>query len=375
MKNLFASLCLFALVANYAVADIKITFDETPSFDKIIVSHNPIKNMLKAKSEQELGVINDTINISNNSATITTNLSEPEYFLISSSDNGNRLAKLYIAPNENLNVNLTSLDGEYSALVSGTELMDGIEYMSAKAKPYEEILIAIQQGTNTSDNFEEVLAKYYSTFTDFLDNNPDNTATTFALLNTSGETFLKYYSLLGENVKKSILYPFVEQQHKATLRQVEAERLQNEMQNGTYTAPDFSLPNMNGEIVRLSDFKGKWVVLDFWGSWCKWCIKGFPEMKEAYKRHTGKVEFIGIDCGDTKERWINAVNKYELPWINLYNDTENVTENRPDQNYAIQGYPTKIIISPEGKIAKIVTGEDPQFYTDLDNLLKAGSIN
>ena len=52
-----------------------------------------------------------------------------------------------------------------------------------------------------------------------------------------------------------------------------------------------------------------------------------------------------------------------------YNDNS-VQDGRPDQTYAIQGYPTKIIVSPEGKIAKIVTGEDPQFYTDLDNLLQ-----
>ena len=72
---------------------------------------------------------------------------------------------------------------------------------------------------------------------------------------------------------------------------------------------------------------------------------------------------------DSVEDWKAAVSKYQIPWVNVYNDSS-VKEGRPDQTYAVQGYPTKIIINPEGKIAKIVTGEDPQFYTDLDNFLQ-----
>ena len=41
-------------------------------------------------------------------------------------------------------------------------------------------------------------------------------------------------------------------------------------------APDFTLNDINGKPLSLSDLKGKWVILDFWGSWCPWCIKGFP---------------------------------------------------------------------------------------------------
>ena len=147
-------------------------------------------------------------------------------------------------------------------------------------------------------------------------------------------------------------------------------RQQKELESGNTQAPEFSLPGLNGNLISLADYRGKWVILDFWGSWCGWCIKGFPKMKEYYAKFADKVEFIGIDCGDTLEQWKSAVKKYEIPWVNVYNDSANQSPDRVDLAYGIQGFPTKIIISPDGKIKRIIVGEDPQFYTDLESFLK-----
>ena len=87
-------------------------------------------------------------------------------------------------------------------------------------------------------------------------------------------------------------------------------------------------------------------------------------MKNYYEKYKGKMEILGIDCRDTEEKWKAAVTKYELPWLHVRN------EETPDVSllYAVQGYPTKIVIDPEGKIAKIVVGESPAFYEYLDEL-------
>jgi thiol-disulfide isomerase/thioredoxin len=132
------------------------------------------------------------------------------------------------------------------------------------------------------------------------------------------------------------------------------------------SAPDFTLNDINGNPLSLSSLRGKYVVLDFWGSWCVWCIKGIPEMKKYYEKYQGKFEILGIDCNDSEEKWKAAVKKYELPWLHVYNtETSGVLE-----KYEIQGFPTKIVISPEGNIVKTVIGEDPAFYTFLDQLFK-----
>ncbi len=131
-------------------------------------------------------------------------------------------------------------------------------------------------------------------------------------------------------------------------------------------APDFRLPDLDGRMVRLSDFRGKWVVIDFWGSWCGWCIKGFPALKDAYAKYGDRIVIIGVDCNDTKERWRAAVKIYELPWLNLYNG--NGAELY--KAYGIQGFPTKAIISPEGEIVDFTVGEDPSFFTRLASFVK-----
>ena len=131
-------------------------------------------------------------------------------------------------------------------------------------------------------------------------------------------------------------------------------------------APDFTLNDINGQPLKLSSLRGKYVILDFWGSWCGWCIKGFPKMKEYYQKYAGKFEILGIDCNDSEEKWKAAVAKYELPWLHVYNtDNSGVLE-----QYAIQGFPTKIIVGPDGKIMHTIIGEDPAFYTLLDKLFQ-----
>ena len=129
-------------------------------------------------------------------------------------------------------------------------------------------------------------------------------------------------------------------------------------------APDFTLEDINGKPFTLSSLRGQWVVLDFWGSWCVWCIRGIPDMKKYYEKYAGKFEIVGIDCRDTQEKWKAAVEKHELPWLHVYNSDADGT---PDK-YAIEGYPTKIIVDPEGNINKIVIGESEEFYEYLDEL-------
>ena len=133
-------------------------------------------------------------------------------------------------------------------------------------------------------------------------------------------------------------------------------------------APDFTLMDINGNPLALSSLRGKWVIIDFWGSWCGWCIKGIPDMKEYYAKYQGKLEILGVDCNDTVEKWKNAVAQHELPWLHVYWDKEN--GDNPLTMYGVRGFPTKVVVDPEGKVAKVIVGEDPAFYEYLDEVLK-----
>ena len=198
----------------------------------------------------------------------------------------------------------------------------------------------------------------------FIAQHPSNEASaiTISYLN-SLEHMEKAVSLLADPVKngrmKAYYQPIVD---RAKARK-EADEKAKVVQASGAEASDFTLKDIQGNDFTLSSLRGKYVILDFWGSWCIWCIKGMPKMKEYYEKYKGKFEIVGIDCNDSDAKWKAAVEKYQLPWIHVYNPkTSDVL-----CKYAIQGFPTKIVVGPDGKIVKTIVGEDPAFYTFLDD--------
>jgi len=176
----------------------------------------------------------------------------------------------------------------------------------------------------------------------------------------------KAAGMLSDAVKNGRMKAFYQPAIDYAKKRIEAEEKAKKVQAAGVDAPDFTLKDIEGNDFTLSSLRGKYVILDFWGSWCGWCIKGMPQMKEYYKKYDGKFEIVGVDCNDTEQKWKDAVKKHELPWKHVYNkrgDANDVCE-----KYAIQGFPTKIVLSPEGKIVKTIVGEDPAFYTLLDEL-------
>lgn len=127
-------------------------------------------------------------------------------------------------------------------------------------------------------------------------------------------------------------------------------------------APRFSQTTFTGDQFDLDKLKGKYVVLDFWGSWCWACIADFPKMKEYYKKYDEEFEIVGIACNDTKSAWERAVKKNKLKWINIQSDDVK-------RMYDIRIFPTKIILDKEGRIVKKIHGESLEFYQTIDSLM------
>lgn len=154
-----------------------------------------------------------------------------------------------------------------------------------------------------------------------------------------------------------------------TRNKIEAEKRQKEAAKAVADgkmAPEFTLKSIDGTDLALSSLRGKYLILDFWGSWCGWCIKGFPDLKKYYEKYKDRMEILGVDCNDTEEKWKAAVEKYELKWKHVYNPKNSDVLKK----YAVTGFPTKLVIDPEGKIIKTVVGENPAFYNYLDELFQ-----
>ena len=131
-------------------------------------------------------------------------------------------------------------------------------------------------------------------------------------------------------------------------------------------ATGFSLEDIDGNLLTLSSLRGKYVMLDFWGSWCGACIKSFPHLKAFYEQHHNKLEIIGIACHDTKEKWNAAVKRHELPWLHVLNGegTNNVAE-----LYGVQAYPTYLLIAPDGRVLQWMSDDPDTFDLYFNDLM------
>lgn len=144
-----------------------------------------------------------------------------------------------------------------------------------------------------------------------------------------------------------------------------AKQAEREIEEGK-RASDFTLKDINGNDFNLASLfgKGKYIVVDFWGSWCSWCIKGFPKMKEYYNKYRDRLEIVGVACYDKEDKWKASVAKNNVPWLHVFSP-DGITE----ESYGVTGYPYKVLISPKGKVIKCFKGETDEFYETLDKEL------
>lgn len=212
--------------------------------------------------------------------------------------------------------------------------------------------------------FDELKKKASDESLAYIKQHPDQEACEYLFSYVSDERYKEAIAALSPAVREGRLKSRIEAYADKAQKSLDREEAKKKVAEGN-TAPDFTLKSIDGKDISLSSLKGKTVVLDFWGSWCGWCIKGMPKMKEYYAKYKGKLEILGIDCNDTDQKWRDAVKKHELPWLHVRN------EGNPDVTvlYGISGFPTKIVIDPAGKISKVVVGESEDFYKYLDETL------
>ncbi|MBK5208919.1 MAG: TlpA family protein disulfide reductase [Flavobacteriaceae bacterium] len=129
---------------------------------------------------------------------------------------------------------------------------------------------------------------------------------------------------------------------------------------GDIKAIDFALTNLEGKTIKLSDYKGKMVVLDFWPTWCGPCRASFPKMQELVTKYKNdNIEFFFIDTWEResdskiKENVSKFIKENNYSFNVLYDFEDKIVE-----NYKIQGIPTKIVIDKDGNIISINSSEN-----------------
>ena len=123
-------------------------------------------------------------------------------------------------------------------------------------------------------------------------------------------------------------------------------------------APEFASMDTSGRAVKLSDFRGKYVLLDFWASWCVPCRKENPFLLEAFNKYRDKgFVIISISMDHVKESWLKAIEQDRLNWVHL--SELNGLDNKVARLYGVQPIPDNFLIDPQGRIvARKLYGND-----------------
>jgi peroxiredoxin len=129
-------------------------------------------------------------------------------------------------------------------------------------------------------------------------------------------------------------------------------------------APEISLPDPEGNLVNLSDLRGKYVLIDFWAAWCRPCRQENPNVVKLYNEYNEKgFEVFGVSLDRTKDAWVKAIAEDQLTWTHV-SDLK-YFNSAAAALYQINAIPATYMLDPEGKIiAKDLRG------ASLENKLK-----
>lgn len=214
------------------------------------------------------------------------------------------------------------------------------EYMQAQMMQDQEKMMALGEEMNAIIENQQAYMKK------FVFDNVANPVGAFMGLNVG--SMLEYAemdSLVTLLEAKQPNHIYVQELKKA-IEPMKAHQLALEAVKEGKNAPAFSLVATDGKEISLESFKGKYVLVDFWASWCQPCRQENPNVVAAYKAYNSKgFEVLGVSVDRDEQAWLNAIKEDGLIWSQVRD-----TENKVAEMYALQQIPTTFLLDREGVI-------------------------
>ena len=350
MRYTLNSLVLFTFLAFLSCSG------EAENDGKVSVSgkieNAPEGHVVLSKFTESRPVVVDTVQLdANGNFDYSLEIDVPTFYELNLF--GQRSVRLALL-NDDVNINYDFSDPE-SLVLEGSKDSQEMQKIDVLITSYQEDVNALNEAyyEAMSNNDSDQIKKIQSDALLLEDNQAKKVK---EAINSMGDSFASLAAVGLLNSKNEFqfidsLVAELDQKYPETKMIIQLKQQLDEMRplSMGQVAPEIELPNPEGQTVKLSDFRGKYVMIDFWAGWCKPCREENPNVVRLYNEYKDQgFEVFGVSLDRTREAWIDAIFEDQLTWTQVsdlkYFNSEAAT------TYQINAIPATYLIDPEGKI-------------------------
>jgi thiol-disulfide isomerase/thioredoxin len=274
-----------------------------------------------------------------------------------------RIIAMTLVPEDTVNIQAQFNEFNQTPVFSGTEWSEPINGYMRELKKFVDWQKTVKNPRQYEQSeLTEMVLENKKPMDDYIiktvKKDPSNPANILLMTNLMPMMGYENYDVAQLEVLQSVHKAFEERypEHPMTMNigaqvaQVETGYNEHVAFSKNKIAPEIALPNPQGEIIKLSDLRGKYVLIDFWASWCGPCRKENPNVVRLYNKYKDEnFTIYSVSLDKDKKRWEMAIKADGLIWDNHVSDLK-FWDSEVVSKYKIKGIPHTVLINPEGEI-------------------------